>query len=296
MSYSQPNSPFLGPAKSGKGCADTDQGCIRASGDGTYYILNNNNQPNSTISSFNYTPEFNSSPPINNEILTTDFGVPTISNYISLPGTEVSQSVLAVSSSGVADFVTVSYGGINVNPASNGLYPVTLDSQGRYVRGNELFFVQNLVLYGTGGLGSNAQNPILLSLEKGNRWFITFYNNLTVPIDNDELDPYNNTFTPEENLLASKGVFEIINVANINISNDVRLWLYPKPKVDFGAGWGQDVGFLLWEAKSSGKNEFTLVQNNVNSSGPGCFVDQYTTDEIIQNLTQITKEFGSNKQ
>jgi|TARA_R110001592_G_scaffold92112_1_gene268899 hypothetical protein len=41
MSYSQPNSPFLGPAKSGKGCADTDQGCIRASGDGTYYILNN---------------------------------------------------------------------------------------------------------------------------------------------------------------------------------------------------------------------------------------------------------------
>ena len=41
MSYSQPNSPFLGPAKSGKGCADTDQGCIRSSGDGTYYILNN---------------------------------------------------------------------------------------------------------------------------------------------------------------------------------------------------------------------------------------------------------------
>ena len=31
----------IGAAKAGKGCADTDEGCVRSASDGTYYILNN---------------------------------------------------------------------------------------------------------------------------------------------------------------------------------------------------------------------------------------------------------------
>ena len=54
--------------------------------------------------------------------------------------------------------------------------------------------------------------------------------------------------------------------------------------------------FLLWKARASGKNEFVIVSSEIGSNGPGCFVDQFTNDEIIQNLEQITKEFGSNKQ
>ena len=34
-------SPFMKKSPINKGCADTDEGCIRSASDGTYYILNN---------------------------------------------------------------------------------------------------------------------------------------------------------------------------------------------------------------------------------------------------------------
>ena len=57
---------------------------------------------------------------------------------------------------------------------------------------------------------------------------------------------------------------------------------------------GNDLGALIWKARAAGDNEFVMVQSEVGENGPGCFVDQYTTDEIVQNLEKITKEFGSN--
>jgi len=63
-----------------------------------------------------------------------------------------------------------------------------------------------------------------------------------------------------------------------------------------GSNAAGSLGALIWKARDAGDNNFILTQDNITGVGPGCFVDQYTTDEIIQNLESITKEFGSNKQ
>ena len=57
-----------------------------------------------------------------------------------------------------------------------------------------------------------------------------------------------------------------------------------------------NLGCLIWKARDSYKNNWVLTQDTIELLGPGCFTDQYTTDEITQNLEIITKEFGSNKQ
>ena len=52
----------------------------------------------------------------------------------------------------------------------------------------------------------------------------------------------------------------------------------------------------MWRARAAGKNEFVITQNEVGDNGPGCFINEFTPEYVTQNLEQITKEFGSNKQ
>jgi len=54
------------------------------------------------------------------------------------------------------------------------------------------------------------------------------------------------------------------------------------------------VGWLLW--KGTGEGTSTLIQTPIGGISKGCFVDKFTSEEIIQNLENITKKFGSNKQ
>jgi len=55
------------------------------------------------------------------------------------------------------------------------------------------------------------------------------------------------------------------------------------------------LGFLIWRARDSSKNDFVLVQDNVSGGvGAGAFTSRYTTKEITNNFESITKRFGSN--
>ena len=51
----------------------------------------------------------------------------------------------------------------------------------------------------------------------------------------------------------------------------------------------------MWKAESSNKSEYVLLQDSLNGTGKGCFVNKFTTQIIKNNLLNITKEFGSNK-
>jgi len=54
---------------------------------------------------------------------------------------------------------------------------------------------------------------------------------------------------------------------------------------------------LIWKAEESlQRTQFVIIQDNVTGVSAGAFTNRYTPQEITNNLEQITKEFGSNKQ
>jgi hypothetical protein len=53
------------------------------------------------------------------------------------------------------------------------------------------------------------------------------------------------------------------------------------------------LGFLMWKAEKTGKH--VLVQDQMSGVGTGAFTSRFTPEEITQNLTSITKEYGINK-
>ena len=147
---------------------------------------------------------------------------------------------------------------------------------------------------------SSPSESLTPQLNDGDRWFITLYNNLEVPINNNALTPYNTGNSGSLNgeyinPLGYKGVFEIYGVRFDGGPPDiVTLVIGPTNFTEDKIIGGNDLGALIWKARAAGDNEFVMVQSEVGENGPGCFVDQYTTDEIVQNLEKITKEFGSN--
>jgi hypothetical protein len=240
-----------------------------------YYTLNGNNPTNSNITIFPYETTIGESSPTITKVLTPDFGVPTISNF-------------ALTSSNSR------YG--NINSGSQHIYfTQSVDisrvkkSNGDYASG-EVFDPESFLL--------SPSESLYPSLNEGERWFITLFNELEFPINNIELIPYNVGFTGslEDNYinpLGYKGVFEIFGAWSIDSNHFSFLTdsQFSENRIIGGGG----LGALIWKARAAGDNEFVMVQSEVGSSGPGCFVDQYATDEIIQNLEQITKKFGSNK-
>jgi len=114
---------------------------------------------------------------------------------------------------------------------------------------------------------------------------------LEFPINNDTLSPYNVGFSASiDNVLvdplASKGVFEILAYRG---GVFIMSHTFTENK-DIG---NDDLGFLMWKAEKTGKH--VLVQSSVSGVGAGAFTSRFTPEEIIQNLTSITKEYGINK-
>ena len=132
---------------------------------------------------------------------------------------------------------------------------------------------------------------------------MTIYRNLGNPLENTEIVPWNEGYSSSidtiNHPLASRGVFEIIHATSsieAGITPNVTLITSPTLKGNINYLGNSNLGFLLWRAKDSYQNNWVLTQDSINDLSSGCFVDQYTTDEIIQNLESITQEFGSNKQ
>jgi hypothetical protein len=244
-----------------------------------YYTLNGNNPINSNIAIYPYETTIGESSPTITKVLTPDFGVPTVSNFI-------------LTSSNAR------YGNITSGSSILELTASVDISRCKKVNG----------AYTTGETFSPAlftQSPsesITTQLNDGDRWFVTLYNNLEVPINNNNLIPYNignsGSLNGEyPNPLSYKGVFEIYGArCDGSFCTVLSLLIGPTNFTENRIIGGNDLGALIWKARAAGDNEFVMVQSEVGSNGPGCFVDQYTTDEIIQNLEKITKNFGSNKQ
>ena len=249
-----------------------------------YYSLNGNNPTNTNISFFSYgQSNIGSSSPINGKVLTTDFGVPTRSNFI------------------LTSSLGEPYGFI-----SSGSNTIQLDSQismsrvrilnGGYAPGD---------IFSPISLFSSTSESINTQLNDGERWFITLYNSLDTgsggTIDNNSLTPYNVGFSGSNsngdyiNPLQFKGVYEIFGIRYFPLSNQVSVTTYSTFTEDKAIG-DDGLGALIWRARAAGKNEFVITQNEVGDNGPGCFINEFTPEYVTQNLEQITKEFGSNKQ
>ena len=168
------------------------------------------------------------------------------------------------------------------------------------------------------------QDTINRSLNAGERWFVTLFNSFEYPTGNQNWDqaldpilssgsltPYNVGYNiPDEfgnypNPLAYKGVHEILGV---QIFQGLQIILStPKRNVNGnitnspinigGNTVGNSLGMLIWKAEESlQRTQFVIIQDNVTGVSAGAFTNRYTPQEITNNLEQITKEFGSNKQ
>ena len=243
-----------------------------------YYILNGNNPVNSNISFFSYGEDtVGSSSPINGKILTTEFGVPTISNFIL---TSSNSNLYGAITSGSRNIELVAGTDISRVKKVNGGYAI-----------GENFAPINFLTSPSESLADLINN--------GERWFITLFNQLEVPINNDALVPYNVGFTDTDangNLktpLEYKGVHEICGVSSLPLVTVLRTYQPFHETRDLGDG---SMGALIWRARAAGDNEFVMVQNGVTDNGPGCFIGEFTPEYISQNIQDITKTYGSNKQ
>ena len=244
-----------------------------------YYTLNGNNPTNSNITIFPYETTIGESSPTTTKVLTPDFGVPTISNFI-------------LTSSNAR------YG--NITSGSDFLYLTSSVDISRVKLSNGAYATGEIVSPTL--FESSPSESLGPQLNDGDRWFVTLYNSLEVPINNNDLTPYNTGNSGSlngeyTNPLGYKGVFEIYGARFDGGPPDiVSLIIGPTNFTEDRIIGGNDLGALIWKARAAGDNEFVIVQSEVGSNGPGCFVDQYTTDGIVQNLEQITRNFGSNKQ
>jgi hypothetical protein len=247
---------------------------VSQSFDEYYYTINKNNPVNHEITLFQYDPNPSNTAPSTTRVLTTDFSVPGVSNYAATSsnakyGAITSGSnILKISSS-------VDIGSVGI---SGGAYS----------------------LIGSPTFSYAVQRNIWDTEQQQNddRWFITLYNELEFPINNNTLEPYNVGFSASiDNVLtsplASKGVFEILGIKiPLSASQNVDLVMsntFTENK-DIGSG---SLGFLMWKAEKTGKH--VLVQDQMSGVGTGAFTSRFTPEEITQNLTSITKEYGINK-
>jgi len=245
-----------------------------------YYILDSNVPFNSDISLNLYpNPTAGSNPvlPQVSKILTTNFGVPTNSSYV----------------------VTSSTSGYTIG--TNDKYIELNNADKTFVQGlNSSYALSGTSGSWTSGSAGNVTDIILNDLNNGERWFVTlFQNGISFPFDSSTLIPENRGFINNNfdnsfrGVLASRGVFEIMGLKHTT-SNRVLLYVgrifKDPPYDDEGVG-----SMLIWKARSVGKNDFVIVQDEITGGvGAGAFTTPFTTKEIKDNFDEITKTYGAN--
>ena len=263
-----------------------------------YQILNGNNPVNSEISLQMYpnsTAGSNPTIPSTTKIATTDFGVPTISNY-----------ALTSSNSSVYGTFSTSGGGFGLIRLNRNTHisKLTTDSNGFY----------QSAPYPIKPNWATIGDEMVKTLNKGERWFITLFNEFEFPagqgdynsvLTTGSLSPFNEGYTGVDsdgnypNPLANRGVYEIIG--NWDQFSSYFYLLLDTPKgsggtKNIGGGVpGNSLGMLIWKARATGENEFVIVQDSVTGGvSEGAFTSKYTPNYITENFEQITKTFGSN--
>ena len=266
---------------------------------GDYYqILNGNNPVNTEISMFMYpnsTAGSNPTLPSTTKILTTEWCVPSISNYaLTSSNSDIYGTINSTSSP--RRFITLDreVKVSRVSTDNNGYY-----SAGRPIKPNH----------------QSLGDQINIDLNNGERWFVTLYNEFEFPegggdynsaLTTGSLSPFNDGITVDNNgnysnVLGYKGVYEIAGVYD-NFSNSFNILTYDDfPNFggikNIGGGIaGNSLGMLIWKAKGVGKNEFVLVQDSITGGvGAGAFRNRYAPRYLTNNFESITKTYGANQ-
>jgi hypothetical protein len=226
----------------------------------------------------------------NLKVLSSDFGTPKspqnsgdIVEYW-IPTNDCASSAMAV----VYD-TTFTFG--SIISSGQGAYEIELSELQQYITASSGLIPSHSI----------AQN-INDSLNIGNRWFITIYNELPNPLDKTSLSPYTLGYISSSNTndplypLLGHGVYEIESasnnpIPNFKLKNSVITGSNP-----LGIGNGQ-YGVLIWKAilPSPKQGKYVIVSKpNVNDLGPGAIVLPNSNEAINQYFNEITTTYGSN--
>ena len=281
-----------------------------------------NNKMNAEISFFPYPNQANagSNPTIPNttKILTTEFGVPGISNYglTSSYGNMEDNVTSSLSGSNRYGFISQDSPYIRLYRDSK-VSRLKRDSNGYYQAGTPL--KPNW---------STLGNQINTDLNNGGRWFITMYNELEWPngqgdfnsaLTSGSLTPYNVGYSTKDSRgnypkpFHYKGVWEILGTNDGFGSNGIFYILcdenFKVPlntsgnnPINIGGTMniggnipGNSLGMLIWKARAAGDSEFIMVQDSVTGGvGAGGVVSKFAPDYIEEHFEEITKEYGAN--
>ena len=274
-------------------------------------ILETNNVQNAEISFFPYPNQTNagSNPtiPTTTKVLTTNFGVPSISNY----GLTSSYGNFNPPNTGSSD---LRYGFISSSSPYISLYRdrkisrLKKDSNGFYQASKPI--KPNF---------STLGNQINEDLNNGERWFVTVYNELEWPngqgdfnsaLTTGSLSPFNIGYTTKDSRgnypkpFHYKGVWEILGTRD-TFNDDIFYILCDEnfyvpsnlgPAMNIGGNVpGNSLGMLIWKAKDTNKSNFIIVQDSATGGvGAGAFTSKFVPDYIKENFEAITKEYGAN--
>ena len=278
---------------------------------GDYYqALNNSYKRGTKLVPFIYVPNPGSSPtlPSITTIIETTIQVPSVSKFAGSSSytTEGGFTGYGRWSSGTS-YITI-FGGNNNTPGFPGLERFITklsynDDEGRYGTRKAISV--------SGSGQAEVMDPIMRSLESGERWFITLLNNFDFPISvNDKSQIFSEIIgsgNPGNNQkeLNKKGVFEITGMARstgggsfagalnfyTNVSNFTG--------TDFALGENINgtpgLGFLIWKSPDSNQSQAVIVEDvTTGGIGTGAFIPEFTTDIIKENFEEITRKYGSN--
>ena len=289
--------------------------------------LENNNRPGHKVSLYTYAKSSKSSKfPPTTEIITTEFGVPSKPNFIVASNQKYGSSVWGagdIRTTNSSDIGTHSY--LRLFETRNIFYSKNDFSYGRGV-GTSLLY--NGIFVSTGGYGpSSWQNitsnsrissmvPINQQLNKGERWFVTFFENFDLTdingsfsetgeldINTDELRP----FILNDSILGQKGIIEISGIERVtHPTGYYNYYLHFKDIIttlqnnELRKIGGIDqlhptLGMMLWRALSPGRSQYIIVNDEMDDLANGAFTSIYAPDYLKDNIEKISKEFGSNK-
>lgn len=144
---------------------------------------------------------------------------------------------------------------------------------------------------------SSLINNISGSLERGNRWFATVYNEVPNPLDRNSLTPYKGytlQYTPSNDPsfpLIYRGVYEIISGSGDKLAiKDI----ISNSGITFGSG---NYGLFLWKAvipKKKKDKYIILDKSDVSTMKAGAIILPNSNSDIEQYFNEITTTFGAN--
>jgi hypothetical protein len=198
-------------------------------------------------------------------VITAEFGVPTISNYMIAVGSDF-EAIITANNRNVT--------------FSNSASLVTTNSSGFYVSGSAIS-------------GSDMIAIISSSLGEGDRWFMSYYSNMTSPVTGTLLPVnlgYSSSLSDGSYVspLTVKGVYEI---TSSGIASSNSFGINPLPRRGLVAG--DTAGILIWKAITD--NTFVLFNGaTLSGVGKGNIITQNASPIIKNNLQYITTTFGIN--